>query len=100
MSNRKRTDVVRGLELRRRRSRVPWIYLVYHVRESGHREDRITQKPQTCTYPEANCSVPSVASELSESVASVASESPPSVGSTLRSDVEETRGRPVEIPVR
>jgi hypothetical protein len=27
------TKIVRESELRRRRSRVPWIYLVYHVRE-------------------------------------------------------------------
>jgi hypothetical protein len=26
---------VRGMVLRRRRTRVPWIYLVYHVRRGG-----------------------------------------------------------------
>jgi hypothetical protein len=32
-------QAVRGMELRRRRSsRVPWIYLVYHVRECGASE--------------------------------------------------------------
>lgn len=28
---------VRGIQLRRRRSRVPWIYLLYHVRGRGRR---------------------------------------------------------------
>lgn len=27
---------VRGIQLRRRRSRVPWIYLLYHVRRWTH----------------------------------------------------------------
>jgi hypothetical protein len=31
---------VRGMQLRRRRSRVPWIYAVYHARHRRHRTRR------------------------------------------------------------
>ena len=34
--------IIRGLRLRRRRSRLPWIYLVYHA---GHR-----RRPRRCAH--------------------------------------------------
>ena len=37
-------DVERCLQLRRRRSRVPWIYAVYHARERG-----LDVWPDTCS---------------------------------------------------
>ena|SRR2546423_15031942 len=95
MSNQNRTDVVRELQLKRRRSRVPWMYLVYHARQSGRGNDEITQSPQragrsvyldnsetievTGLHPSNPMgSAASVASELIASVPSV-----PSVASEL-----------------
>jgi hypothetical protein len=36
-------SVVRGMRLRRRRSSVPWIYVVYHAKDHRHRARRPSQ---------------------------------------------------------
>src|SRR5437762_5762859 len=109
MSNRNGTDVVRELQLKRRRSRVPWMYLVYHVRESGHGDDEMAQRPQRAgrsVYPGNSETIEVTAPHLSNpmgSVACVASEliaSVISVASIPRSAASEMRARRAGIPVR
>ncbi|HSC30067.1 MAG TPA: hypothetical protein VLD67_22495 [Vicinamibacterales bacterium] len=40
-------DLVRGIRLRRRRSRVPWIYSVYHVADYGPLEVHEARGPSS-----------------------------------------------------
>jgi hypothetical protein len=50
--------IVRESEFRRRRSRVPWIYLVYHVRERPKATEAEAREPSHSEGTEVNESLP------------------------------------------
>jgi hypothetical protein len=44
-------SIVRGMRLRRRRSSVPWIYVVYHATDHRHRAPRPSRRGDPGLWP-------------------------------------------------